>query len=161
MSLGGIPNSGITGSRNVAYLWPWRWWDGIITSPQAGPKVCPQCHPQNPLVPEEVLSQAPDGLWGQVQQQGRSVEGSEGGGCGNGRDGARPPVPEARNPAPGAWEGHFLSQTAFLLWDELPPIPENPPQSLRGEQSPPGSCKKKWRTLVPQLFLPSLLRVLW
>lgn len=71
-----------------------------------------------------------------------------------------PQFPGARNPALGAWEGHFLSQTAFLLWDQLPPVLENPPPSLRGEQYPPGSYKKG-QTLVPQLFLASLLKALW
>lgn len=35
-------------------------------------------------------------------------------------------------PVPRAWEGHFLSQSAFLLWEFLFPILENPPRSLRG-----------------------------
>lgn len=82
------------------------------------------------------------------------VEGSEGGSCGKSRGGACAPVPRACG-------GRFLSQTAFLLWDQLSPILENPPRALRGEQYPPGGCKKKGWTLVPQQFLAFLLKALW
>lgn len=57
----------------MAYLWPWLWWDWLILRPQASPKIC-LC-PQNPLVPEEVTSLAPDRPWGQVQRQGELVRG--------------------------------------------------------------------------------------
>lgn len=100
---------------------------GLILSPQAGPKVCLRVlaakAPSFPLVPEEVLSLAPDGLRGQVQWRGSCVgfvEGSEGGSCGNSRGGRVPQFPEhgkaTSSPSPPSFSGSFSS----LSWRTHP-----------------------------------------